>query len=101
MSARRRVAAGQIGASTSTVLNHSFKREGSSMETVFGISAFVGALFSAVLLVLAVVLPISAYAAQKWAHRCYLELETLNRTIDEFTRFVIEREYTDTEGGAG
>ncbi len=35
------------------------------METVFGISAFIGALFSAVLLVLAIVLPISAYAAEK------------------------------------
>jgi hypothetical protein len=71
------------------------------METVFGISAFVGALFSAVLLVLAIVLPISAYAAQKWAHKCYLELETLNRTMTEFTRYVMEQEYTERERGAG
>jgi hypothetical protein len=70
------------------------------METVFGISAFVGALFSAVLLVLAIVLPISAYAAQKWAHRCYLELETLNRTMTEFTRYVIEHEPSGEESGA-
>ena len=61
----------------------------------------VVALFSAVLLVLAIVLPISAYAAQKWAHRCYLELETLNRTINEFTRYVIEQEYAEKEGGEG
>ena len=65
------------------------------METVFGISAFVGALFSAVLLVLAIVLPFSAYAAQKWARRCYLELETLNRTMTEFTRYVIDQEHTE------
>lgn len=71
------------------------------MDTLFGISAFVGALFSAVLLVLAIVLPISAYAAQKWAHRCYLELETLNRTINEFTRYVIEQEYAEKDGGEG
>lgn len=71
------------------------------MDTVFGISAFIDALFSAVLLVLAIVLPISAYAAQKWAHRCYLELETLNRTINEFTRYVIEQEYAEKEGGEG
>ncbi len=67
------------------------------METVFGISAFVGALFSAVLLVLAIVLPISAYAAQKWAHRCYMELETLNRTMTEFTRYVIDQEHTERD----
>jgi len=65
------------------------------METVFGISAFVGALFSAVLLVLAIVLPFSAYAAQKWAHKCYLELERLNRTMSA----LLEQE--DAERGRG
>jgi hypothetical protein len=62
------------------------------METVFGISALMGAVFSAVLLVLAIVLPISAYAAQKYAHLCYKELQTLNRTIDQFTQRIMDEQ---------
>jgi hypothetical protein len=62
------------------------------METVFGISALMSAIFSAVLLVLAIVLPISAYAAQKYAHLCYKELQTLNRTVEQFTERILEEQ---------
>jgi hypothetical protein len=62
------------------------------METVFGISALMSAVFSAVLLVLAIVLPISAYAAQKYARLCYKELQTLNRTMDQFSQRILDEE---------
>jgi hypothetical protein len=62
------------------------------METVFDISALMSAIFSAVILVLAIVLPISAYAAQKYAHLCYKELQTLNRTVEQFTERILEEQ---------
>ena len=44
------------------------------------------------IIVLAIVLPISAYAAQKYAHLCYKELQALNRTMDQFTQRVLDEE---------
>ncbi len=37
---------------------------------IFGVLTFI---------LLVVVMPISVYAAQKWAYRCYRELQELNR----------------------
>ena len=35
-----------------------------------------------IFLLLAIILPISVYAAQKWAYKCYKELEKLNQKMD-------------------
>ena len=35
-----------------------------------------------VFLLLAIILPISVYAAQKWAYKCFKELEKLNQKMD-------------------
>jgi hypothetical protein len=39
-------------------------------------------IFLFILFVLGIILPISAYSAQKWAYKCYLELKTLNERFD-------------------
>lgn len=52
------------------------------MESLGGLLA-IGVVAGAVLLaVLVILLPFSAYSAQKWAYRCYQELVKLNRKLD-------------------
>lgn len=49
--------------------------------TIFGIpnQLVVGAILGG----LAILACVSAYAAQRWAHRCYLELKQMNETLVE------------------
>lgn len=35
-----------------------------------------------IFLLLAIILPISVYAAQKWAYKCFKELEKINQKMD-------------------
>jgi hypothetical protein len=44
---------------------------------LFGILLFI---------VLGIILPISVYAAQKWAYKCFRELQALNRKLSELPR---------------
>ncbi len=41
----------------------------------------LGAFGVLVFILLCIILPISAYGAQKWAYKCYKELQRLNRNI--------------------
>ncbi|HOE44053.1 MAG TPA: hypothetical protein PLB25_20840 [Rhodoferax sp.] len=43
---------------------------------IFGILIFI---------FLVIILPISVYAAQKWAYKCFKELEKLNEKIDRLS----------------
>ena len=36
-----------------------------------------------IFLLLVIILPISVYAAQKWAYKCFKELEKLNQKMDQ------------------
>ncbi|HCO44117.1 MAG TPA: hypothetical protein DIT63_08390 [Gammaproteobacteria bacterium] len=40
-------------------------------------------LFFVVLVLLAILLPLSAYAAQKWAYKTYKEAQRISATLDE------------------
>ncbi len=53
---------------------------GSLIGTVVGLTAVV---FLLVLVFLGITLPIWVYAAQKWAHNCFKELQHLNRRMDD------------------
>ena len=54
------------------------------MMEMFGDLETWGIYAAAVLITLiAVLLPMSAYAAQKWAHKTYLEVRSINGTLQE------------------
>lgn len=52
------------------------------MGYLFGSFGFLGIIL---FIILIVILPISVYAAQKWAYKCFKELEKLNKKIDCLT----------------
>ena len=45
----------------------------------FGVFGILGV---AIFILLAIILPISVYSAQKWAYKCFKELEALNQKMD-------------------
>jgi len=49
------------------------------MNEIIGSIGFFGIL---ILILLGILLPFSAYSAQKWAYKCFKELRTLNDKID-------------------
>ena len=49
------------------------------MEILTGALAF----FWIILLILAILLPIFVYTAQKWAYKCYKELIIVNKTLSK------------------
>ena len=57
------------------------------MEVVQGIGAYIGAIGVYVLVfiltLLAVLLPLSAYSAQKWMYKTYLETKSVNAKLSE------------------
>ncbi len=52
------------------------------MEALSALGGIGIGIFLIILLVLGIILPISAYSAQKWAYKCYLELKRLNERFD-------------------
>jgi len=53
------------------------------METLAGLGSMGMIIFIFVLALLTLLLPFSAYAAQKWANRTYLESVKTNQKLDE------------------
>jgi hypothetical protein len=53
------------------------------MGEVFGGLGIVGVL---VFVFLAIIMPISVYAAQKWAYKCFVELQRLNENIERLVK---------------
>lgn len=49
---------------------------------MYGVMGGLGVFGILILLLLAIILPISVYAAQKWAYKCFKELEKLNQKMD-------------------
>jgi len=49
-----------------------------------------------VFIFLAIVLPISAYCAQKWAYKCYKELQKLNHNVYEYIKEERAEKESDT-----
>jgi hypothetical protein len=49
-----------------------------------------------VVTLLAVLLPMSAYAAQKWAHKTYLEVRSMNRKLTELLE-LLRADQPDTQ----
>jgi hypothetical protein len=49
------------------------------MGEIIGGLGLIGIL---IFIFLGIILPISVYAAQKWAYKCFRELEKLNEKID-------------------
>jgi hypothetical protein len=56
------------------------------MEEVAGGIGTLGAVFLCIFVFLSIILPISVYAAQKWAYKCFLELRRLNDNMEQFLR---------------
>ena len=53
------------------------------MQDMAGPLTAIGfAVFAFVLVVLTILLPLSVYAAQKWAYKCFLELRKMNEKLD-------------------
>jgi hypothetical protein len=52
---------------------------------MYGYSLFagMGTIFTIILVICTIVLPISVYAAQKWAYKCYTQLIKLNENIEK------------------
>jgi hypothetical protein len=53
------------------------------MDEVMRALGSLGILGILVFIFLGIILPISVYAAQKWAYKCYRELEELNQRMDD------------------
>jgi hypothetical protein len=51
---------------------------------MYGVMGGLGVFGILILLLLAIILPISVYAAQKWAYKCFKELEKLNQKMDRY-----------------
>jgi hypothetical protein len=49
------------------------------MEYLGALGGFGVLIFLFILIVLGIILPISVYAAQKWAYRCFVELELVKK----------------------
>jgi len=47
------------------------------------IIAMLGSIGGFILFILAIILPISAYCAQKWAYKCYKELVKINKHLSK------------------
>ena len=52
------------------------------MDMVIGGLGSLGLFGILIFILLAIILPIAVYAAQKWAYKCFKELEILNRKMD-------------------
>jgi hypothetical protein len=51
-----------------------------NLATAFGGLGLFGIL---IFILLVILVPVSVYAAQKWAYRCYRELRELNKKMDQ------------------
>lgn len=52
------------------------------MEGLAALGSIGILVFVFVLVVLGIIMPISAYSAQKWAYKCFLELQKLNAAVE-------------------
>lgn len=52
----------------------------------------IGLFLILIFLILTLILPISVYAAQKWAYKCFKELEKLNQKVDR----LLSKQYHDS-----
>ena len=51
-------------------------------DTLLGIGGLVGSVLFLILVVLGILLPVSAYSAQKYARKCFKELQYLHGQLD-------------------
>ena len=61
------------------------------------IALVVGA---AMFTLLGIVLPISAYAAQKWAYRCHQQIEKTNNLLAQILQELSKKPQASSESGA-
>jgi hypothetical protein len=54
------------------------------MANFYGAFGSLGVFGILILILLGIIMPISTYAAQKWAYRCYKELKEINTKLDKF-----------------
>ena len=60
------------------------------METIAGLGIIGVSVFLLLLALLTLLLPFSAYAAQKWAHKNYLESKSINSKLGEIIEILRE-----------
>lgn len=55
-------------------------------QLLLGLGVMGASMAVLILGVLAIIMPWSVYSAQKWAHRCFKELEKMNRRLERMEK---------------